>query len=257
MKRTLLLFLCFLPGFLMAQMVNGKYVPPAADTTVKQAPVQEENEQPQQKKVKKAQDKSVSSNTPYDWKKNGFFHALFHVGVNFSQIDGDQYAGFNKVGFDGGAGVLVRFHKYLSASMELNYTQWGARYSFSDKPFLYNTNLNYAQIPVSLNVHDKEIVMVGVGISPQFLVGYKEIDEAGVNITDTVHPQPKKFDLDVFVQGHIIIKKQFCIGVKYSYSMMPFRGLEYRYIGDTKIHGEYNNVITLRLMYILSAWKRK
>ena len=252
-----MLFLCFLPVFLSAQMGNGKYMPPAADTTVKQTPVQGEPEEPQQKKVKKTQDKSVSSNAPYDWKKSGLFHALFHAGVNFAQIDGDAYAGFNKVGFDGGVGVLVRFHKYLSTSMELNYTQWGGRYSFTDNPILYNVNLNYAQIPISLNVHDKEIVMFGVGLSPQFLIGYKEIDESGVNITDTVHPQPKKFDLDVFVQGHVIIKKQFAIGVKYSYSMIPFRGIEPKYYGHTKINGEYNNVITLRFMYILSAWKRK
>ena len=256
MRRTLLLFLCFLPGFLMAQMANGKYVPPAPrDTTIKEAKTEEE--QPQQKRTTKPRDKPASSNTPYDWKKNGFFHAIFHAGVNFAQIDGDAYPGFNKVGFDGGVGVLVRFHQYLSTSVELNYTMWGAQTALVDKQNLYSTNLNYIQIPLALNVHDKDIVMLSAGLSPQFLAGYKERNEVGQNITDTVHPQPKKFDLDVFVQAHVIIKKQFGIGVKYSYSMIPFRGIEDRYMNLTKIHGEYNNVITLRFMYILSAWKRK
>jgi hypothetical protein len=200
-------------------------------------------------------------NKPYDWRKEGLFKALFHAGVNLAQIDGDAYAGFNSIGFDGGVGVMMRFHKYMSVSIELDYTMWGAKANLVQKDSdFYKTKLDYVQVPIAFNVHDKDIIMFSAGVNLGFLVNYKEVDEQGTIVSDTITPQPSKFDLDAFGELNFIIKKQFGIGVKYSYSMIPFRGVENRYLYPyrlTKINGEYNNVITVRLMYILGTVKKK
>jgi hypothetical protein len=197
----------------------------------------------------------------YDWRKEGLFKALLHVGVNAAQVDGDAYAGYTTFGFDGGAGVMMRFHKYMSVSVELNYTMWGSRASLVQKDSnFYKMHLDYVQIPIAFNVHDKDIIMFSAGVNLGFLVNYKEIDEQGVNVTDTITPQPAKFDLDAFAQLHFIIKKQFAIGVKYSYSMLPIRAVEERYLSPvtlTRATTEHNNVITLRFMYILNPVKKK
>ena len=197
----------------------------------------------------------------YDWKKDGLFQALFHVGLNLSQIDGDTYWGYTKFGFDGGIGAMVRFHKYFSVSMELGYTMWGANANLVSNADKYRVNANYVQVPISLNVHDKEIVMFSAGVNLGYLVSFSERNEIGNNILDSAwEPQPKKFDLDAFASVHFLIKKQFGIGLKFSYSMLPFRSIEPQYAstGLTRIRGgEYNNVLTIRFMYILKAWKRK
>jgi hypothetical protein len=265
MIRKLTLLICLLPNLLLAERASDNPLMNSAvlsgcDSISEEPPAASIVPVVQQgiEKIEPVPDNNdEQKNAKDDWKKNGLFQALFHVGINFAQIDGDAYAGYNKVGFDGGAGVLVRFHKYLSTSIEANYTMWGARYSFSDKNDLYNANLNYVQIPIALNVHEKEIFMFSAGLNLGFLTQYEERNEKGIIITDTVQPQPKRFDLDAFAALHFIIKKQFGIGLKFSYSMLPFRGLEPQYATLTHIHGEYNNVLTFRFVYILSAWKKK
>jgi hypothetical protein len=245
MRKILILIIYFLPGLLPAQ---GQ---------LDSAGVVRQEVEPTRRQVKQPKNNDDGKTAVDDWKKNGLFQALFHVGLNFAQIDGDAYAGYNKPGFDGGAGVLVRFHKYLSTSIEANYTMWGARFTFADKGNLYNTNLNYVQIPIAINVHEKEIFMFSAGLNFGALTQFKERNERDTIITNTVQPQPKKLDIDAFASIHFIIKKQFGIGLKFSYSMIPFRGVEPEYATLTHIHGEYNNVLTLRFMYILSAWKKK
>ena len=101
--------------------------------------------------------------------------------------------------------------------------------------------------------------MFSAGLNLGYLVYFSERNEVGHNIIDSVgEPQPKKFDLDAFAALHVIIKKQFAIGLKFSYSMLPFRAIEPQYVSFTRIRsGEYNNVVTIRFMYILKALKRK
>lgn len=252
----------FLPGFLLAQSSlsntgTNTTQPVRKDTVAQNQNGEDSDEVAPPRQARKKLFQSDGKTAADDWKRNGLFHGLFDAGVNFAQIDGDAYAGYNKVGFVGGGGVLVRFHKYLSASMEIEYSMMGAQANFIDRANLYDVKLNYAQIPIAINVHDKDIIMFSAGMNISMLVTYSERNELGQNITDTVQPQPKKVDVEAFAALHFIIKKQFAIGLKYSYSMVPFRGVEDRYIYETKIHGEYNNVLTLRFMYILSAVKKK
>lgn len=193
----------------------------------------------------------------YDYRKDGLFIGLVHVGMNFAQIDGDAYWGYNKLGFDAGIGTMVRVSRHFAPSVEINYTMWGAQATLLEKNGdQYKTNLNYAQVPIAINVLDKEIIMFSAGINLGYLVAYKERNEIGTIISDTVQPQPKRFDLDGFLALHVVIQKQFAIGVKFCYSLIPFRGLEpaYAYPDLTRItSGEYNNVVTVRFMYIIKA----
>ncbi len=262
MIKNLVLLIYLLPGLLMAESSFNNCGLESECDSIQQETMVRQPEPVIPAPAVKAPDKPDSKTTPYDWKKNGLFQALFHVGCNFAQIDGDSYNGYNKLGFDGGGGVQIRFHKFFSASVELNYTQWGAKYSIISNANdtlgqRYRVKLDYIQIPLSINVMDKEIIEFSAGVNVSFLVRYNERNEIGQDITDTVQPQPRKFDLDAFAALHFIIKQQFGIGLKFSYSMLPFRGVEDEYKKYTKIAGEYNNVLTVRFVYILSAWKKK
>src|SRR5688500_17244565 len=49
------------------------------------------------------------------------------LGFNFTQVDGDNYAGYNKVGLNIGGIVYTKFGSDFAASMEISYTQKGSR----------------------------------------------------------------------------------------------------------------------------------
>jgi hypothetical protein len=50
----------------------------------------------------------------YDVAPRTFYGGLVG-GVNFTQLDGDNYAGYHKVGFNGGGIVYARFDEHLAA----------------------------------------------------------------------------------------------------------------------------------------------
>ena len=49
------------------------------------------------------------------------------IGLSASQVDGDTYAGFDKVGLQGGVFVNTKFNNAWGAQMELKYNAKGAR----------------------------------------------------------------------------------------------------------------------------------
>ena len=265
-KLTLLLF--FLPGIMMAQIENnngtitigfGKKKPLKQDT-VQQQPAVNHKEiiSPTKKKPEKTERKSsLAPNS--DFKKDGIFKGLFHVGVNACQVDGDDAWGYKYFGFEGGVGVMARFHKYLSTSVEINYSMKGSNPTYLTQGAnanFYNLQLDYVEVPVSLNVHIINPLMLSVGLAPAVMVRYKETNRDGLNITNsTPLGQPNRFDLPIFAALHVIIKQHYAIGGMFSYSLIKLRPA---YAG-TRLNGQYNNYITLNFMYILDkgSFKKK
>src|SRR5688572_14482098 len=84
------------------------------------------------------------------------FSAAIVGGVNASQIDGDQLAGFDKLGLTGGLKATVNFESVFDLNVEFLFTQRGS------KPDLFNPDydpdikihLDYAEIPVYVSLGD-------------------------------------------------------------------------------------------------------
>ncbi|HRG89623.1 MAG TPA: hypothetical protein PLW44_11430 [Chitinophagales bacterium] len=218
----------------------------------------EEQEYRRPKKDKKTR---MANQEDFDFRRDGLFKGLFSVGLNACQVDGDQQAGYNRLGFCGGVGVMVRYHRFLSTSVEIHYSMKGAKQRLvpNQNPAagqLFQIQLDYIDIPVSLlNVHDKKLVMFSVGLTPSLLVRYKERDQAGLDPT-IVNPSyitPKRFDLSAFAAFGFVIKQQFYIGAKFSYSVLSMRPP----MPNSRSRGTYNNVINFRFMYIMGQLKKK
>jgi hypothetical protein len=275
-KLTLLIFL--FPLLLFAQQTQYKNgaisidfgkKKPKSDTIqpVKQpysTDDDEEDSKPKKEKKVKVKDNN-SEALAEDWKKDGIFKAIPHIGINGAQIDGDGYAGYNKIGLDVGVGALIRFHKFVSVSMELNYSMLGAKQRLvttqngSDSSrFLYRVQWDYVEVPISINVQDKKFVMFSLGLTPAVMVRYQERNEVGDD--DTNNPpngQPRRFDLRGFAALHFFIQQHYGFGIKFAYSFLSIRGAQYP--GLSRVLGEYNNVLTLRFMYIIdkTTFKKK
>jgi hypothetical protein len=120
---------------------------------------------------------------------------------------------------------------------------------------LFQIQLDYIDIPVSLlNVHDKKLVMFSLGLTPSLLVRIKEVSEDGTDPTlNPFYVTRKRFDLSGFAAFGFVIKQQFYIGAKFSYSFISMKPAE----PNTRTNGQYNNVINFRFMYIMGQLKKK
>ncbi|MBL0310532.1 MAG: hypothetical protein IPP77_12925 [Bacteroidetes bacterium] len=121
MMKKLTLWIFFAPVVLFAQTGISKDGVITLDFNKKKTAsdtVQKKQSNQQQDYLKPAKQKKQDDLPQYDeeeeapdFKKDGLFKALFHAGINGCQVDGDGYSGFKYMGFDGGVGAMIRFHK--------------------------------------------------------------------------------------------------------------------------------------------------
>ena len=285
MKKKLTLLIFLFPIVIMAQEIkNGalifdigknkrekQRVQDSIDRvqdSLKMTQPMEEEPSDEQKQAKRVKEKKEQTSITQEWRKEGIIKAIAHVGINGAQIDGDGYAGYNKIGLDAGVGALFRFHQFFSVLMELNYEQKGAQQKFtqqnnqgvidSSSRQLYRVGWDYIEVPISINVQDKKLVMFSLGICPGVMVRYKERTEAGQD--DTNNPpngQPNRFDLSGFAMLNFVIQQHYMLGIKFDYSFLPIRGAQYP--GVSKIIDEHNNVLTFRFGYVFdkTSFKKK
>lgn len=274
MKKKLTLWIVFLPFVLWAQQTEfkdgaltidfAKKKKIQADTTKTQSNSDEETS-PKPKKQKQGYVEEAEEFNP---KRDGLFKATFAAGLNLSQIDGDDQAGYNYPGAQAAVGVLVKFHKNVSVGFEIQYAMKGAfkRVSSNGVPLsIFRQQWDFVGIPLMLNVHDKKLVMASAGLSFNYLVRNKlrldiydtkgDIDELkSTEARIRWNIEPRKFDLCAVVGFQFLIKKVLGIGARFEYSLI---GLKPSLGPATKVRNMYNNTVTIRLQYILSPVKKK
>ncbi len=84
------------------------------------------------------------------------FSAAIVAGMNACQIDGDQLAGFDQIGFTGGIKAIYNFDSPFDLNVEFLYSQRGSQ------PSIFNPNydpniqikLSYAELPVYFTLGD-------------------------------------------------------------------------------------------------------
>ncbi len=276
MKKKLTLWILLLPivaftqttynkdGSLTIGMPKPKEQTP--DTVQKEKyvyPSDEEEAQEETPKQRRERKKAENSNNPqqedFNFKRDGLIKGMFHAGLNACQIDGDNEYGYKYLGANVGVGVMFRFHKNVSVSTGIDYSMKGAKARFvpSTTPAslqLYQAQLDYLAVPVALNIHDKKLIMFTIGLCPSVLVRYKERDYSGNDVTNSPpYGQPNRFDLSGFAGFYFVIKQQFLLGGKFSYSFSRMRAS----YPNAKLNGQYNNVLTFQFMYILNSVKKK
>ena len=181
-----------------------------------------------------------------------FFGGLV-AGVNFSQVDGDTYAGYNKVGVNAGGIVYARLTDNIGASMEFNYTQKGSHaISNSASPALgtyfseYRLKLNYVEVPIVLHILTNRKLHYEVGAS------YAQL----LNFSETIYSDPGYvIDPNIFY----FHKTDFCLNAglcyqlynwwfiegRFQYSLVSIRDAERIPFGGPT---QYNNICMFRLV---------
>jgi hypothetical protein len=200
------------------------------------------------------------------------FLGALSAGMNLSQVDGDEKYGFKKVGLNIGPSVILPIgkNKRWSVTMELLFSQLGSRQNSEygaqdsitpDSGYYdgYKLYLNYLQVPLLIHYTDKRVIAGGVGFLYGQLVGAKEYedynDPRGFVKTETSVSGPyKKADFQVVADVRFRLYQKLWVNLRYSYSLAEIRTREFvnPLTLETWTRKQYNNVITLRLVYIFN-----
>lgn len=183
------------------------------------------------------------------------------LGMNISQVDGDAFAGYHKVGLNAGGLVYWAFTDYFAGSMEIIYSQKGSKGvrtnhnttigSYYSK---YTMRLNYVEVPVNFHFPFMERYLFGFGGSFNALLSSDEsMDEAGHLIPfDDTKETFNSYTFDLMASVGIIFREKYILEGRFQYGITALRNWQ-NVIPFTAGMGEsdqFNNMVTFRLIYL-------
>jgi hypothetical protein len=202
--------------------------------------------------------KSMAQGSTWYEEEPRTFYAGPIIGANFSQIDGDNYAGYSKTGFNAGGILYAHLANKVAVSMEILYSQKGARSTFAktaaNNLFVinkYKVTLSYAEVPVQLCFFDKRKSHFGAGLSYSQLIGANEV----ADVTPTIYAPDfekspfKKMDINLVLGGNLHLYKGLFLNFRFQYSVVPIRKGTSVPTGFGRAE-QFSNMYTLRLMYL-------
>lgn len=185
------------------------------------------------------------------------FYGGLIAGGTFSQVDGDNFAGYHKFGGTFGGIVYAQLVDKIAGSIEILYTQKGSNSNktqiSNNRLYLirdYKINLNYAEVPIMINYFDRRKSHFGAGVSYSQLISYKETvntDPAFPDSIDLDQYEFRKYDLNFVLSGSLHIWEGIFLSYRFQYSLLPVRTDIFEEFGRAE---QYNNMHVLRLMYI-------
>ncbi len=186
-------------------------------------------------------------------------------GTNISQVDGDTYWGYHKVGLNTGATVYIHFSNKIGVSMDLLYSQKGSRAAsasssanFGTVIDQYHMDLNYVEVPVTFHLRQavnfldaKRVIDFEMGASYEYLIKTSEwavIDQQTI-VIDPVLNRFNNDDIEGVVGASIKLYKNLNLNMRYQYSLTMIRPADRVPIGFSYGSGQYNNLFVFRLIY--------
>ena len=176
------------------------------------------------------------------------------VGASTSQVAGDLLGGFNKIGILAGAYTNLKVKESLSFQFEITYIEKGSR-----NPNMHESNhpnyqkieitLSYIEMPLTINLQQKENLGVELGIIPAFNMSssWNSAIEKNISVPKTT-PQYKKYDLGVCAGINYHITDNIILNTRISNSIIPIRP---HVSGATNgwNKGQYNTVLSFAIHY--------
>lgn len=191
-------------------------------------------------------------------------HGGVIFGINAAQIDGDDYAGYHKVGLNFGFYGSLPLSKKFFFSTEILYSEKGAKNPITPNlpvQYWYTWRIQYAEIPLLIHYQDKKAFSVGVGVSYARMVGeqlsVEGLDPIPTPICAGNHAEVdsgslhtfclKRNDFEVIAEANYLPLKHLAINVRYQYSPFPMGYFANSNFINRSMH---NNLLTFRLMFI-------
>jgi hypothetical protein len=177
------------------------------------------------------------------------FEGGFFGGLSASQIDGDAYSGYNKVGITAGAYFTREINRNLNWKTELRFIQKGAyKKNTENDPTLFKTTLQYVEVPIILQYFYNKKVFLEAGIIPEILLSNKEETENGVTPFNEISHPFNRFVIEGTAGVGYFLTNHIAAGFRYSYSLLPISDFALGTLYRAK-RGSDNNVLSFTLYY--------
>ena len=174
------------------------------------------------------------------------------AGASTSQVAGDRLGGFNKIGLLAGAYTNLKIKENLKLQLEIIYIEKGSR-----NPNMHEFNhpnegkieitLSYIEMPLTINLQQKENLGVELGIIPAFNMSssWNWAYEKNISVPN---PQYKKYDLGVCAGINYHITDNIILHTRISNSIIPIRPHNSG-ATDGLNKGQYNTVLSFAIHY--------
>lgn len=170
-------------------------------------------------------------NTPDKNGQDRTFFGGFVIGMNPTQIDGDNFSGYHKFGLNTGLISFVKMSPKVVASLELLFSQKGARNvelynspAVGSVPIIYTAKLNYVEIPVMLHYQVQERIQLGLGLSYSRLISDKEeMDSYTSSGISNLQNTFRQSDFNYLIGIKYQLYHNFFAAARYQYSIVSIR----------------------------------
>ncbi len=180
------------------------------------------------------------------------FSAGVVAGGNFSQIDGDLVAGYNKLGLNAGVFSDIKFNEKISGQIEILYSQKGsASVLFNSDQYVndFKYIVDYIEIPLTVNYHESKWLF-SAGFSINRLIKSAYFTQGIEDINYFTADPPADIDLNMMAGVTYMFSPRMGAQLRMAYSATPIRSsVDSRY----RNNNQYHNVVSLRLVYLFKA----
>ena len=185
--------------------------------------------------------------------RKGEFNGLLRAGIVSSQIYGDNFGGYNKLGFTAGIGTYTKLSNRFTLQLEINYAMRGSRERSTKAnpiPFPIRLEPHYLDVPILLKT-DISFFELEFGITNGFLLFHKEWVGNSKTPNNQHNWSFNRYELAGNIGINTSITPKWILNARFHYSLIPASGT-IATSGIALFGGAYNNAITFSLHRLLS-----
>ncbi len=169
------------------------------------------------------------------------------AGFTGSQIDGDRFGGYHKLGLQLGVFTTRTINKKFTAQIEIKYNQKGAtKITNSNEMDLYDVRLQYAELALLCRYKVYKKLEAELGFAPAILLKAKQNIDGDLFIANPF----KKYDIPFILGAYYFFKPKLALNIRFSNSLVTIRTNTYT---DKYFHyyGQYNKQLCFGIYYYI------
>ena len=177
--------------------------------------------------------------------KGGFF-----AGLTSSQVDGDNYGGFDKTGFLIGAFTNRQYSEKFFLQLEILYSHRASKHNINEEKGeleYYKMHLEFVEVPLIAIYKYSDQLAFETGISGGFLTRSYEDDGFQRFISNPYY----KFAVSSIVGVKYSLTENIILDLRETYSLRPIRGYAVNKLGINK-YGQFSNSLSFTINYLFN-----
>jgi opacity protein-like surface antigen len=181
------------------------------------------------------------------------FNGGILAGGNISQVDGDTWKGYHKIGLLAGGYVYYQFSPNISIQLEMEFIQKGSRHNIDQEnpdDQSYLLKLNYVEMPLLFTYNAGRKFSFEAGPAMDVLISYTEEQDG---IANPATEPMRDVTLAGILGASYRITERLKVNFRWNYSLISLRDAKAPYPASyRKIlfeYGQYNNVLSLAIFW--------